>query len=139
MKGGMKECFEREIDIPDMKASTFELFIRYIYDDEAIDIKEEFAKELYDLSDRWLIPALNAECHEFFKQNLTLDSFGKVAEMAQEKGLEDLLEVATDYGLKNCALLEEKHLESMSSSVLKKLICKCQRIEVRRKNQKIKK
>jgi len=134
----MKECFDKELDIPDVKASTFEIFLRYIYDDEAFDIKEEFVRELYELSDRWLITGLHAECHEFLKRNLTLDNFGKVAEMAQEMDIPDLLEAATDFGLKNCGLLEEKHLESMSSSVLRKIICKCERIEVRKKDKKSK-
>ena len=112
------------------------MLLRYIYCED-LEIKEEFARDLYELSDRWLINDLNADCEAFFQQDITIENFGLLAELAEKMGNEELLESATEYGLRHCGQLEENHLEGLSSSVLKRMICKCQRVELRKKKKNV--
>jgi len=110
-------------------------FLRYVYCEE-LQIDEGFAVDLYRLSDKWLVKGLNIDCCEFLKQNITLENFGRIAQLASDVGEEELFEVAASYGLKKCGKLEEEYLKDVRGSVLRKMICKCQRVEFRKKKDK---
>jgi len=130
----LQNDIQKEICILDVKASTFERFLHWVYSID-MELKEEYAIDLYELSMRWRVEDLKADCAEYLRQNITLENFGRIAQIASEAGEEELFEKATNYGLKNCKLLEENHLEDMSTSVLRKVICKFQKVEQRKKKQ----
>jgi len=103
---------------------------------EELEISEELMVDLFELSDKWLVKSLNNDCHEFLKQNITLENFGKIAQLASDIGEDELFEIAANYGLKKCGKLEEEHLKDVKSSVLKKMICKCRHVEFRKRKEK---
>ncbi len=98
-----------------------------------MEIKEGYAVDLYELSTKWKVEDLKVDCDECLRQNITLENFGRIAQVASEVGEEALFDKAANYGLKNCNLLEENHLDDMSASVLRKVICKFQKVQQRKK------
>ncbi|RYE26886.1 MAG: BTB/POZ domain-containing protein, partial [Sphingobacteriales bacterium] len=63
--------------------------LKYLYG-KVLEIKEEFALDLYNLTKEWSIQDLNIECREFLKNNMTMDNFSEIANKAQEIDTEDL-------------------------------------------------
>ena len=100
------------------------------------EINKKHAVDLWKLSDQWLIQGLHTDCVEFLKQNMSLGNFGEIAELAEKIGAEELFEVATDFGSKKSEELKEKHMESLRGTVLRKVISKCQRDDLRMKELK---
>ena len=117
-----------------MKNNKIIGFLLYVYSVD-MELKQEYAVDLYELSTKWGVEDLKADCDEYLRQNITLENFGRIAQIASETGEEELFEKATNYGLKKCKLLEENHLEDMSTSVLRKVICKFQKVEQRKKKK----
>ena len=99
----MKESQDKEIVIDDVKASTFEgiiweetadfliiiALLSYVYDRE-LEIKEDFAMDLYELTDKWMMKDLNKHCKEYLESNFTLQNVGRIAKRAEEIGSEEL-------------------------------------------------
>jgi len=100
------------------------------------EINKKHAVDLWKLSDQWLIQGLHTDCVEFLKQNMSLGNFWEIAKLAEKIGEEELFEAATDFGSKKNRELKEKHMENLRGSVLRKVISKCQREDLRKKEMK---
>lgn len=128
----MKESKDKEITVDDVKASTFEELLRYVYCGE-LELKEEFAMDLYELTDKWLLKDLRLSCREFLEQNLSISNFGQIAQRADDLGAEELCDAVADFAMNNYELLEEKNLERTPHSILRKIICKSKLFMIKRK------
>jgi len=127
----MKESQDKEIVIDDIKASTFEALLSYIYGRE-FEIKQDLALDLYELTDKWVIKDLNNYCKDVLIQHFTLENIGEITRRAEDLGSDELHEAVADFLLDFDVIPEEKDLD-LPPSVLKKVICKFKAIQKKAK------
>ncbi|KAH7711465.1 BTB/POZ domain-containing protein 2 [Aphelenchoides avenae] len=90
---------ERVVEVPDVSPDGFRAMLRYIYTDEA-NITADNIESVVQLSDKYLLTGLFAECVEWVKQNLTAANvcrFLPLGEMYGEVG-QVCYEFASDHG-----------------------------------------
>lgn len=120
----MIESQAEKIEIPEMKASIFEAWIRFLYCDE-VELTENNVVELLMLADKYSLKDLQRICEEYLVKTLTLENFvarGKVAEMDRTNYLR---RVVVDFGSRNIAKIKENGIfGELSNSLLADIIYK---------------
>ena len=131
----MKESTDSVIEITDMTYETLSgnqynqikwfimlALLEYIYCDEVHLGKEEVAFELFQISDKYRIPALRDACAKYLKNCLSPENVVDIAIMANRNEAKQLEEAAIKYMVQNIAIVFEKSDPTkLPKSVLYKL------------------
>ncbi len=117
---GMQESRRDSIELPDIQIPTFKgkfqhlldtyhfkAVLEYIYCNE-VKLTEKLAIDLLEISNKWLLSELQDQCEVFLGENLTLENFSQIAELAQKFPTMHLMNYVVDFGSQNLERLEEK-------------------------------
>jgi len=131
---GMLESNQKEIEIPDCKAATFEALLKYIYCDE-LDFTEDLALDLLVLSNKWLFKELEEDCEEFLADTMTLENAIDRAELANKFEAGILTNAVIEFIIQNLDELEKKgDLHEMPPAVNVKVMVELKkRVEEKKK------
>lgn len=107
---------EAEVKI-DCRADVFRLFTRYLYTGKVEELCADNVIDLYKLADKSLVTELAADCVDYMKDTLTVDTFYDVLEVALKPGKQKLLRAAA--GLLSDKMDEITSTEEWQSFLLK--------------------
>lgn len=95
-------------------------FLRYVYFGE-LEIQQDLALDLYELAHKWQLEDLKTQCLEYLKKNLQRENVTEIAQRAEN--MEELCQEVIEFLMRNENFLEEKDLEGIPDSILRKIIC----------------
>jgi len=136
--GQMSESNQKEIEIKDCKARTFEgilksffpnkiLFfelalLKYIYCNE-VDLTDELALDLLVLCKKWLFKELEGECEDFLAETLKIENIVERAQLADQLEAGKLVNHIIEFIIPNMSELETRGiLYQISSAIIVKAL-----------------
>ena len=93
--------------------------LRFIYNDPNLVIDEDQAFELLNLSDKYLLPTLKAQCEKVLIKLLNLENFVNIAKAAEVVESDEIKKAVFKFARENVKELNEKgNLSLLSQSLL---------------------
>jgi len=105
--GGMLEANQKEIEIQDCKAETFEALLKYIYCGE-VEFTDEIATDLFILCNKWLFKELEEECEDYLAETLTLENVLERTKLAEKFETQELTNALPSFIIENIIELEKR-------------------------------
>jgi len=121
---GMIESKTNRIPVPDMKVSTFQAFLEFVYSD-SVRLNEQMALELLKLADMYSVPDLKAKCEEFLTGILKFHNYLEIAKVAELVDSEDLKKAVVAYMAKEIKIIKAReNFNEISDEYLRAIILK---------------
>jgi len=104
---GMQESRKDSIELPDVQIPAFRAIMEYIYCNQ-VKLTEKLAIDLLETSNKWVLTQLQEQCEVFLGENLTLENFSQIANLAQKFPTIHLMHYVLEFGTEHLERLEEK-------------------------------
>jgi len=104
---GMLEANQKEVEIQDCKAETFEALLKYIYCGEA-EFTDEIATDLFILCNKWFFKELEEECEGYLAETLTLENILERTKLVEKFEAQELTNSLLSFIIENIIELEKR-------------------------------
>jgi len=113
------------IFILDVKASTFKVFLQWIYVESVDDLDPSLALDLFQQANRFGVLELRGLCEDYLIKNINEENYAEIAKVAEVLGANSLRESVVDFIAKNTKILQKRSdFMNLSNNLLKDAIMK---------------